>query len=47
MVAGLSGVAAVAPAAARSGAATTLAYDGDFPDPFVLVDGGRYYAYST
>jgi beta-xylosidase len=25
----------------------TLAYGGDFPDPFVLVAGGRYYAYST
>lgn len=24
-----------------------LAYGGDFPDPFVFVNGGRYYAYST
>ena len=37
----------MAPAAAQSSAATTLAYDGDFPDPFVMVDRGRYYAYST
>lgn len=47
LLAGLSAVAAVAPAAAESSAATTLAYHGDFPDPFVVVDGGRYYAYST
>ncbi|HKY75562.1 MAG TPA: glycoside hydrolase family 43 protein [Acidimicrobiia bacterium] len=44
---GLSAVAPVTPVAAQSGAAATLAYDGDFPDPFVMVDGGRYYAYST
>jgi beta-xylosidase len=43
----LSAVTAVMPAAAQSSAATTMAYDGDFPDPFVVVDGGRYYAYST
>jgi beta-xylosidase len=44
-MAGLAAAVAT-PAAARSGAAA-LAYDGDFPDPFILVDGGRYYAYST
>jgi beta-xylosidase len=27
--------------------AATPAYGGDFPDPFVFVNGGRYYAYST
>lgn len=33
-----------APAGALSGAP---AYDGDFPDPFVLREGGTYWAYST
>jgi beta-xylosidase len=33
--------------AATTTATATLAYGGDFPDPFVLVNGGRYYAYST
>jgi beta-xylosidase len=33
--------------AAPTMAAATLAYGGDFPDPYVFVNGGRYYAYST
>ena len=31
----------------KSSPAPVLVYGGDFPDPFVLVAGGTYYAYST
>jgi beta-xylosidase len=41
-------VLAVLLAAAPAGAVSTEpAYPGDFPDPFVLVSGGGYWAYST
>src|SRR6266498_5114079 len=46
-VAGIPAANAAKPAAPTAAAAATLAYGGDFPDPFVLVSGGRYYAYST
>jgi beta-xylosidase len=52
-VLGLLGVVAAIPAANAVAPAVTpavtapLAYGGDFPDPFVFVTGGRYYAYST
>src|SRR5690242_7903920 len=50
LLAGLVGIPAAnaaKPAVPTAAAATTLAYGGDFPDPFVFVNGGRYYAYST
>jgi beta-xylosidase len=47
VVAGIPAAGAAPPAAPTTTAAATLAYGGDFPDPFVFVNGGRYYAYST
>lgn len=41
-VAGIPAAEAVTPAVNAP-----MAYGGDFPDPFVFVNGGRYYAYST
>src|SRR5436305_83944 len=44
---GIPAAQAAKPAAPTAAATATLAYGGDFPDPFVFVNGGRYYAYST
>jgi beta-xylosidase len=47
----LAGWFAAVPAASGTprpqGPAVTPAYGGDFPDPSLMVAGGRYYAYST
>jgi beta-xylosidase len=44
----MAGIAAVIPpASAQSSTFTTPAYQGDFPDPAVILVGGTYWAYST
>ena len=47
LVAGIPAAQAAKPSAPAATTAATLAYGGDFPDPFVFVNSGRYYAYST
>jgi len=47
VVGGMPAARAKKPGPPTTSATATLAYGGDFPDPFVFVNGGRYYAYST
>jgi beta-xylosidase len=47
LVAGIPAADAATHANAMTTVAAPLAYGGDFPDPFILVNGGTYYAYST
>lgn len=42
-----SAAVSTGPGGSRTGGVVTPAFPGDFPDPYVLVDGQGYWAYST